>query len=86
MNEIDLFSIESILKYFRRTGLIGDTPPRIVVGELINEATRKHKEKFDRLYRHQLVAYVQAAKQSNVPLIDRPDLIGPWWDVIREFK
>jgi hypothetical protein len=80
------FDPESVRGYFRKTGLIGDEEPRTVISNLINEATGKIKEKFDRLYRHQLEIYVTAARKAGVVLHEGGGLIGPWWDVIRSIK
>jgi hypothetical protein len=80
------FKQTSIKHYCERTGLIGNSAPREVVQSLISEATSKHKDKFDRLYKHQLLAYVRAAHESNIRPQQCPDLVGPWWDVIRENK
>jgi hypothetical protein len=80
------FDPGEIHKYFEKTGLIGDTPPREVISNLIQDATRKHKEKFDLHYRHQLVAFVAAARNAGVRLHEGDGLIGPWWEVIRAIK
>lgn len=77
------FNPESVRSYFRRAGLIGTTSPRSAVLTAISQASEKHREKFDRLYKHQLLAYIRAAKDAGLNLNVENDLIGPWWDLLR---
>lgn len=69
-------SIPSPRRYFTKTGLIGDADSRVVITEIIQEATGKLIDFIDiSLWP---MSMVQRRQISHGLMLDRPNLIGAW--------
>jgi hypothetical protein len=75
----------SIRKYFHRVGLLGDEAPEIVVARLVNEGTVKARSKFVQFHQEQLEQFLWKCRLEDIPVFDRPERSGPYWEAFRAF-
>jgi hypothetical protein len=78
-------SEESIRNYFQRVGLLGDEPAAAVVSRLVSEGTLRARSKFQAFHKEQLEQFLWKCLLDDLPIVDRPERCGPYWDTVREF-
>jgi hypothetical protein len=78
-------SESSIRNYFFRVGLLGDEPPEEVVARLVSEGTLRARSKFAQFHKEQLEQFLWKCYLDDIPIYDRPERRGPYWDALRKF-
>lgn len=78
-------SEEEIRGYFAKVGLIGDEDPRVVVSRLVSDGSEKVSQRFVQFHKENLEQYLHHLNLRGIVPEDRPELIGPWWSVLRQW-
>lgn len=76
---------DEIRSYFRRCGFFSKEDPRVIVSRLVTGWLDSTARNYYRYHKDQLEQYLWYRKLAGKPIIAPPDLIGPWWDTIRQF-
>lgn len=75
-----------IRAHFLHCGFLGSEDPRNVVSRLVQDWNRKAAKKYQKYHKAALEQYLWYRKLAQRPILDRPQLMGPWWDTVREFR